>query len=103
MRIGQTTTVGYDWVTVRVKLTDSANATSTVTVFDRTVGSQSATYLPDYNGTQPYHNRFVDLQVKLTNFTGINMTAVTKVELIFESDSTTGGTRQVYTDDIRFE
>ncbi len=101
MRIGQTTTVGYDWVTVRIRLTDASNATSTFTAFDKS--AQTSTYLPDYNGSQPYYNRFVDLQFKLSNFSGINMSAITKVELIFESDSTTTGTRQIYTDDIRFE
>ena len=102
MRIGQTTTVGYDWVTVRIRLTDSTNATSTVTVFDR--AAPATTYLPDYNGSaQPYYNRFVDLQFKLSNFSGVNMAAITRVEVIMESDSTTGGTRQVYMDDIRFE
>ena len=112
MRMGQTCIVGYDWVTVRVRLTDSASATSTITVFD--IAAPATTYLPDFNGSQPYYNRFVDLQIKLANFTGVNMAAITRIELIFESDSTTigpplptspvtYGPRQVYTDDIRFE
>lgn len=101
MRIGQTTAVGYDWVTVRIRLTDSTNATSTVTVFDRT--AQNSTYLPDYTTSAFPFSRFVDCQVMLSAFTGVNMTAITRVELIFESDSTTTGTRQVYTDDLRFE
>lgn len=109
MKMGQTCLAGYDWVTVRLRLTDSANATSLVTVFDRT--AQSATYLPDFNGSQPYYDRFVDLQISLSNFSGINMSAITKIELVFESDSTTTGPpvgasfgpRQVYFDDLRFE
>ncbi|MBP9891803.1 MAG: putative Ig domain-containing protein [Planctomycetes bacterium] len=101
MAFGQTTLFGYDWVTVRVRLTDASSATSTVTVFDRT--SPNTTYLPDYNGAQPYYDRFVDLQVALSAFSGVNLTTITKIEVILESDSTTGGTRQVYFDNIRFE
>ncbi len=113
MRMGQTCLAGYDWVTVRLRLTDSSSATSLVTVFDR--AAQSSTYLPDFNGSQPYYDRFVDLQVVLSNFSGINMSAITKIELVFESDNTTlgpiiqttptvvYGPRQVYVDDIRFE
>ncbi|CAG0985240.1 hypothetical protein PLCT2_02149 [Planctomycetaceae bacterium] len=102
MRIGQTTSVGYDWVTVRIRLTDSTNATSTVTVFDR--AAPNATYLPDF-GTPAanWYDRFVDCQVLLSSFSGISFTSITRVELIYESDSTTTGTRQIYTDDLRFE
>ncbi len=101
MAFGQTTVVGYDWVTVSLRITDSSSATSTVVVFDRT--APTTTYLPDFNGSQPYYDRFVDLQVPLTAFSGVNFSAITRIEIILQSDSTTGGTRQVYMDNIRFE
>jgi hypothetical protein len=102
MAIGQSTAVGYDWVTVQVRLTDSTSATSTVTAFDR--NAPSTAYLPDF-GTpaQTLYDRFVDLQIPLSAFSGVNLSSLTKIEIILSSDSTTGGTRIVYLDDLRFE
>ncbi len=105
MRIGQGMQNGYDWVTVKVRLTDSSAATFTVTAFDRT--APSTTYLPDY-GTPAANNydRFVDLMIPLANFTGVNKAAITKIEIILESDGSTATSpyvRLVYLDDLRFD
>lgn len=99
-RLGQTSTEGYDWVTVRVRLTDSTNATSLVTIWDR--AAPSTTYLPDYNGAQPYYNRFVEAQIPLSAFTGVNKASITRIEIVMEPTTFTG-TRQIYMDDLRFE
>lgn len=88
---------GFDWTTVRVRITGGTAAT--VTLFDR--NAPAATYLPDYTGTQNVYDRFVNASVPLSLFTGVNLSAVTQVALIFETAA--GVTRQVYVDDIRFE
>ena len=95
---------GFDWVTVRVRLTDAQNDIATVTLFDRT--APSSTYLPDHPGSgSNVFDRMVDANVPLSVFTtatpALTLSALTKVELIFES--ATGATRQLYIDDLRFE
>jgi len=96
---------GYDFVTFRVRLTDTNNDAATVTIFDRT--APSSTYLPDYNGSstgRPF-DRFVDASILLSAFTTANpqltLTQLSKVEFIFETAA--GVTRQLYFDDLRFE
>lgn len=88
---------GFDWVTVRVRVTGGSQAT--VTLFDRS--APNTNYLPDYTGTQTVYDRFVDASIPLASFTGVNTSAITSVELIFETAA--GVTRQLYVDDIRFE
>lgn len=95
---------GFDWVTLRVRLTDAQNDTATVTLFDR--AAQNANYLPNYpgNGSNVY-DRFVEASVNLSTFTAtgpnLGLNQLTKVELIFETAA--GTTRQMYFDDLRFE
>lgn len=88
---------GFDWTTVRVRITGGSAAT--VTLFDR--NAPAATYLPDYTGTANVYDRFVNANVPLSLFSGVNLSAITQVELIFETAP--GVTRQLYIDDIRFE
>jgi len=96
--IAAQTLKGFDFTTVRVRLTGGSAAT--VTLFDRT--APSSTYLPDYPGSgSNVFDRFVDANVALSAFSGVNLSSVTKVELIFETAA--GVTRQVYIDDVRFE
>lgn len=88
---------GYDWTTVRVRLTGGSQAT--VTLFDR--NAPASTYLPDYSGSANVYDRFVDASVPLSQFSGVNTSAITRIELIFETAA--GVTRQLYIDDLRFE
>jgi len=89
---------GFDWVTVRVRIT--AGATSTVTIFDRS--APTSTYLPDYPGSgSNVYDRFVEASISLSQFSGLTLSTVSRVELIFET--ATGASRQLYMDDIRFE
>lgn len=94
---------GFDWVTIRVRLTSGAGATSTITLFDRQAGGGG--YLPDYQGGPNVYDRFVDASIPLGAFVGrnpaFNQSQISNVELIFETDI--GTTRQFYFDDIRFE
>lgn len=94
---------GFDWVTVRVRLTDAQNDNATITLFDRT--AQNSTYLPDYTGTQNVYDRFVEANVLLSAFTtanpSLNLNQLSNVQLIFETAS--GSSRQLYFDDMRFE
>jgi hypothetical protein len=91
---------GFDWVTLSVRLTDSSNNTATVQLFNPS--APSTTYLPDYPGSgSNVYDRFVDVSVMLSQFTGVSTSAVAKVELIFTTAA--GSTRQFYMDDLRFE
>ncbi|MCB9933891.1 MAG: putative Ig domain-containing protein [Planctomycetes bacterium] len=98
---------GFDWVTVRVRLTDAQNDTATVTLFDRT--SPANTYLPDYPGSgSNVYDRFVEANVLLSAFTAANanltLSQLNKVELIFETGTFSSvSSRQLYFDDLRFE
>lgn len=101
------TAKGFDWVTVRVRLTDAQNDVATVTLFDRT--APSGTYLPDYPGSgSNVYDRFVDANVLLSSFTTANpnltLNQLSKVELIFETGVNAAvASRQLYFDDLRFE
>lgn len=101
------TAKGFDWVTVRVRLTDAQNDVATVTLFDRT--APSGTYLPDYPGSgSNVYDRFVDANVLLSSFTTANpnltLSQLSKVELIFETGVNAAvASRQLYFDDLRFE
>lgn len=95
---------GFDWTTVRVRLTDAQNDQATVTLFDRT--APSTTYLPDYPGSgSNVYDRFVEASIMLSAFTtatpALNLDQITQVQIILES--ATGTTRQFYFDDTRFE
>lgn len=94
---------GFDWVTVRVRLTDAQNDNATITLFDR--NAQNSTYLPDYAGTANVYDRFVEANVLLSAFTtanpSLNLNQLSNVQLIFETAS--GSSRQLYFDDMRFE
>jgi hypothetical protein len=97
--ISAQTLKGFDYVTVRARLYNGTTS-ATVTLFDR--NAPSTTYLPDYPGSgSNVYDRMVDASVPLSQFTGINLSAVTRIELVFETAA--GVTRQVYVDDIRFE
>ena len=103
-QIDQGNIKGYDWVTVRVRLTDTQSDAATITLFDRK--NQYAQYLPDYAGSgSNVFDRFIEANVPLDSFTGVNqnlsLNQLQKVELIFETAQ--GASRQVYLDDIRFE
>ena len=105
-RSGQTSLTGYDWVTFEVRLTDSTAQTATLTLFDRM--APSTTYLPDFVPADPrVYDRFVEVQVALTDFTAINpslnLGAITTVELLFDFAIVPGPTEQIYLDDLRFE
>ena len=95
---------GFDWVTLRVRLTDAQNDTATVTLFDR--AAQSSTYLPNYPGSgSNVYDRFVEASIDLSTFTAagpnLGLNELTSVQLIFETAA--GVTRQMYFDDLRFE
>jgi hypothetical protein len=101
------TAKGFDWVTVRVRLTDAQNDVATVTLFNRT--APSTTYLPDYPGSgDNVYDRFVEANVLLSTFTAANsnltLSQLSKVELIFETGANSSvASRQLYFDDLRFE
>ena len=95
---------GFDWVTVRVRLTDVQNDQATVTLFD--TAAQNNTYLPDYPGSgSNVYDRFVEASILLSAFTAgnpnLDLNQLSKVELVFETAA--GATRQIYFDDLRFE
>lgn len=102
---------GFDWVTVRVRLTDAQNDQATITLFDRT--AQNNTYLPDYLGTGSYtqnqYSRFVEGNILLSAFTtanpALNLNQLTQVQFIFESGTTTASAPypEIVIDDTRFE
>ncbi|MBX3459078.1 MAG: putative Ig domain-containing protein [Planctomycetes bacterium] len=102
---------GFDWVTVRVRLTDAQNDQATITLFDRT--AQNNTYLPDYLGTgshaNNYYSRFVEGNILLSAFTtanpALNLNQLTQVQFIFESGTTTASAPypEIVIDDTRFE
>jgi hypothetical protein len=107
-RVGQVsagTPVGFDWVTVRVRLVDQQNDAATVTLFDR--ASQNNEWLPDHpgSGSNPF-DRFVDASVPQNRFLlanpSLTWSQIQRVELIFEPASG-GVSRQLYFDDLRFE
>lgn len=90
---------GFDFVTVRARLF-SGTTNATVTLFDRT--APSTTYLPDYPGSgSNVYDRFVDASVPLSLFTGVSLSGVTRIELVFETAA--GVTRQLVIDNLRFE
>lgn len=101
------TAKGFDWVTVRVRLTDAQNDVATVTLFDR--AAPSATYLPDYPGSgSNVFDRFVEANMLLSTFiaanTNLTLSQLSKVELIFETGANASvASRQLYLDDLRFE
>ncbi len=101
------TAKGFDWVTVRVRLTDAQNDVATVTLFDRS--APSGTYLPDYPGSgSNVYDRFVEANVLLSSFTTANpnltLSQLSKVELVFETGANASvASRQLYFDDLRFE
>ncbi|MBK8207986.1 MAG: putative Ig domain-containing protein [Planctomycetes bacterium] len=100
-----TTLKGFDWVTVRVRLTDAQNDQATITLFDRT--NPATTYLPDYPGSgSNVYDRFVEGSVLLSAFTAanpaLNLNQLSQVQFIFEAGSS-GFSRRLYFDDTRFE
>lgn len=100
-RLGQTTSEGFDWVTIRARLVDSSGMNADVTVWDRLTQTGS---LPDFDLSfdSPF-DRFVEAQVALAEFVGVDLADVVKVELVFETDGAGDFTRRVYLDDLRFE
>lgn len=100
-----TTLKGFDWVTVRVRLTDAQNDQATITLFDRT--NPATTYLPDYPGSgSNVYDRFVEGSVLLSAFTAanpaLNLNQLSQMQFIFEAGSS-GFDRRLYFDDTRFE
>ncbi len=100
-RCGQTTATGYDWLTLNVRITDGSGATSTVTIFD--AAAPSSAYLPDYTGAPRVYDRFVEVQVPLSAFGGVNLSSVASVEFLFTFSSTPTASQQFYMDQLRFE
>lgn len=103
-QIDQAGPKGFDWVTVKLRLTDKQNDTATVTLFDRQ--NQHGQYLPDYVGSgNNYFDRFVEGNVTLETFmamnTNLNTDQLDSVEFVFETAQ--GASRQIYLDDLRFE
>jgi len=103
-RSGQTSDTGYDWVTFQARLTDGTD-NATVTLFDRM--APDTTYLPDFSGDERVYDRFVQVEVPLSEFTAANplldLGAVTSVELRFSFSGTPTAGEQIYLDDLRFE
>ncbi len=101
-RLGQTTISGFDWVTIKVRLVDHTNASATVTVWDRLIQQSGA--VPDFvSGTPNVYDRFVDVEVPLSGFTGIDLTDVRRLDLVFETNGAGSVARRLYWDDLRFE
>lgn len=102
-RIGQRTGMGFDWVTIRVRLRDQLGTTAEVTVHDRAL--QASAFLPDHDPVlaPSRMDRAIDLSVPLASFAGLDLTAVTDLELVFETDASFVTVRQVYCDDLRFD
>ncbi|MCA8919987.1 MAG: hypothetical protein KDB32_12975, partial [Planctomycetes bacterium] len=103
-QIDQAGRKGFDWVTVKLRLTDRQNDSATVTLFDRQ--NQYGQYLPDYVGSgNNYFDRFVEGNITLETFTQMNSNLNTdqldSVEFVFETAQ--GAGRQMYLDDLRFE
>ena len=63
----------------------------------------SSTYLPDFIGDQRLYDRFVEVQVDLTQFVGVDLTDLTSLDLNFDFASIPTPFEQIYLDDIRFE
>ncbi|MCZ6690457.1 MAG: putative Ig domain-containing protein, partial [Planctomycetota bacterium] len=105
-RCGQTTFQGYDWVTFQVRLTDTSAETATVTLFDR--AAPSTIYLPDFVGGDPrVYDRFVEVQVDLTEFTvpnpALDLNSLSSIQLLFDFAAPPLSSDQIYIDDLRFE
>jgi hypothetical protein len=95
---------GFNWTTLRLRATSGASTSATVTLYDRSVTASDD--LPVYIVGDSVFDRFVDVSVRLSRFTQVNpafdRSNVTRLELIFETDGSTGS-RQFYFDDLRFE
>ncbi|MCZ6688279.1 MAG: hypothetical protein O7H41_01615 [Planctomycetota bacterium] len=101
-RIMQTSLTGFDWATLEVMLEDGSGQTSSVTLFDRL--APTTTYLPDYmGGGNQVYDRFVEVQVDLSNFTGVDLDDLVSVQFLFDFAGTPGAGQQIALDDIRFE
>ena len=106
-RSAQTSSIGYDWVTFDVRITDASGQQATVRLFDRS--AQDDTYLPDKNGggDPRTYDRFVDVQVRLSEFQAANpsidLDNLRQVAFVFDFASVPSAGRQVYLDDIRLE
>lgn len=101
-RCGQTSAGGYDWVTFEVGLSDGVNPTVREEIFNRM--TQTPTYLPDFVMADPrVYDRFVQVEVPLSQFAGVDLTSVDSVELRFSFSGTPAAGQQIYLDDLRFE
>lgn len=102
LEIRQSGTTGFNWLTLGVRLTDTNGVSATVPIYDRVANTSS--YLPVY--PIPGHtsarklNRFVQLEVPLGNFAGVNLASLASVALVMDNGSTAN---QLVIDDLRIE
>lgn len=102
--IRQSGTIGFSWISIGVRLTDISSASTLVTVYDRIPSPDVSAYLPIYpiaghSSTRPL-NRFVQVEIDLSQFSGVNLAQLANIRLEFDN-SITGANLMI--DDLRIE
>lgn len=100
--VRQSSGTGFNWLTLGLRLTDTNGVSATVPIYNRV--SNTSSYLPVYpvpghSSARPL-NRFVQLEVPLANFPGVDLTQLANVALVMDNGVTAN---QLLIDDLRIE
>lgn len=100
----QSGTTGFSWVSIRAHLTDINGGTAMVQVYDRVPTPDVSAYLPihpvpGHTSARPL-NRFLQVEVPLAQFPGVDLTQLASIRLEFDNSVTASN---LLIDDLRIE
>lgn len=102
--IRQSGATGFNWVTIGARLTDINANTALVTVYDAVPTPDVSSFLPIYpipgHTTARPLNRFLQVEVPLSSFTGVDLTQLASITFEFANTSTAAN---IAIDDVRIE
>lgn len=102
--IRQSGTTGFSWVSIGARLTDINANTAVVSVYDAVPTPDVSTFLPIYpipghTSARPL-NRFLQVEVPLSSFGGVDLTQLASITLEFNNTTIANN---ILIDDVRIE
>lgn len=102
--IRQSGTTGFNWISIDARLTDINGGTALVNVYNHVPNPDTSAFLPIYpiagHSTNRPLNRFLQVEVPLASFAGVDLSQLASITFEFNNASTTSN---ILLDDVRIE